>query len=107
MNSNVGFKTLSSSWQVRAYKLPLGGSNIILYLQVWSGNQPSQRNPSGSSASSVIDTTTQRDGWVASRPSSGNWELPQAGESLESPQKKEFSPMVRSKQMLEFYVIDI
>ncbi|KAI5122952.1 hypothetical protein M0805_006833 [Coniferiporia weirii] len=75
MNSNVGLKTLNSNWQM------------------WGGSPSSQRNPSGSSASSVADvSSSQRDSWVSSRPSSGTWELPQT-DLTDSPQKKEYSQL--------------
>ncbi|THH10202.1 hypothetical protein EW145_g1509 [Phellinidium pouzarii] len=77
MSSNVGLKTLNTNWQM------------------WAGSPTSQRNPSGSSASSVADvSSSQRDSWASSRPSSGTWELPQANDLADSPQKKEYSQLV-------------
>lgn len=74
MNSNVGLKTLNSNWQM------------------WGPG--AQRQPSGSSNASVADvSSTQRDTWASSRPSSGSWELPQTTDLTESPQKKDYSQL--------------
>ena len=57
-----------------------------------------QRQPSGSSNASVADvSSTQRDTWASSRPSSGSWELPQTTDLTESPQKKDYSQLVSVK----------
>ncbi|PAV23257.1 ARM repeat-containing [Pyrrhoderma noxium] len=60
--------------------------------QVWGSG--AQRQPSGSSNASVADvSSTQRDTWASSRPSSGSWELPQTTDLTESPQKKDYSQL--------------
>lgn len=105
MGGAPALKGLNPSWQVGLIRMP-PTVNVITCPQVWgSGTPGSKRNASISSAASMNDMSPSQaesgfrgnigESWSAPRASSGTWD-----ELSGSPQKKEFSQLVRNQAHL-------
>ena len=89
MAPSTGMKSLNSGWQVGDRYVSSSGARFLTRIQVWGGANAS-RHPSGSSATSIPESSMSHlnEAW-GSRSASAGWE------DVADAQQKDLSSLVR------------